>query len=59
MYSHYQSAGEMLYTVCDLRRVIPPMVVKAEKIDFRCLCNDLIDYFIVCFEHQCNTMRAF
>ncbi len=23
------------------------------------LCNDLIDYFIVCFEHQCNTMRAF
>ncbi len=22
------------------------------------LCNDLINYFIVCFEHQCNTMRA-
>ncbi len=43
----------------DLRQHIPPMVVKAEKkIDFVALCNDLIDYFIVCFEHQCNTMRA-
>ena len=39
-----------------LRRVIPPMVVKAEKI---ALCNDSIDYFIVCFEHQCNTIRVF
>ena len=35
------------------------MVVHPEKIDFRRLCNDLIDYFIVCFEHQCDTMRAF
>ncbi len=35
------------------------MVVKAEKNDFVALCYDLIDYFIVCFEHQCNTMRAF
>ncbi len=31
------------------------MVVQPEKIDF----NDLIDYFVVCFEHQCNAMRAF
>ncbi len=30
------------------------MVVKAEKNYFRCFCNDLIDYFIVCFEHQCR-----
>ncbi len=42
-----------------LRQDIPPMVVKAEKMIFVALCNDLIDYFIVCFEHQCNTMRAF
>ncbi len=41
-----------------LRQDIPPMVFKAEKLIFVALCNDLIDYFIVCFEHQCNTMRA-
>ncbi len=41
-----------------LRQDIPLMVIKAEKI-FVALCSDLIDYFIVCFEHQCNTMRAF
>ncbi len=36
-----------------------PMVVQPEKIDFIALSYDLIDYFIVCFEHQCNTMGAF
>ncbi len=36
------------------------MVVQPEKIDFRRFVQyDLIDYFIVCFEHQCNTMRAY
>ena len=35
------------------------MIVLPEKIDFRRLCNDLIDYSIVCVEHQCNTVRAF
>ncbi len=29
-----------------------------KRLIFAALCNDLIDYFIVCFEHQCNTMRA-
>ncbi len=32
---------------------MPPVVVQPEKIDFVILYNDLIDYFIVCFEHQC------
>ncbi len=40
------------------RWMIPPMVVHPKKINFAALCNDLIDYFIVCFEHQCHTMRA-
>ncbi len=35
------------------------MVVQLEKIDFPCFVYDLIDCFIVCFEHQCSTMRAF
>ncbi len=36
------------------------MVVHPEKIDFRrFVYNDLIDYFIVCFEHQCNTKSSF
>ncbi len=30
-----------------------------KRLIFAALCNDLIDYFIVCFEHQCNTMGAF
>ncbi len=30
-----------------------------KRLIFVALCNDLIDYFIVCFEHQCNTMHAF
>ena len=29
-----------------------------KRLIFAALCNDLIDYFIVCFEHQCNTMHA-
>ncbi len=29
-----------------------------KRLIFAALCNNLIDYFIVCFEHQCNTMRA-
>ena len=35
------------------------MVVEPEKIVFIVFYNDLIDYFIVCFEHQCNKIRAF
>ena len=35
-----------------------PLVVQQEKIDFVVLYNDLIDYIIVCLEHQCNTMGA-
>ncbi len=30
-----------------------------KRLIFAALCNDLINYFIVCFEHQCNAMRAF
>ncbi len=41
-----------------LRQNIPPIVVQPESIDFVALCNDLIDYFIVCFELHCNTMRV-
>ncbi len=49
---------------CELYRYLKvgrtPMVVQPEKIDFRrFVYNDLIDYFIVCFEHQCKTMLAF
>ena len=29
-----------------------------KRLIFAALCNDLMGYFIVCFEHQCNTMRA-
>ncbi len=29
-----------------------------QRVIFAALCNDLVDYFIVCFEHQCDTMRA-
>ena len=28
------------------------------RLIFAALCNDLIDYFIVRFDHQCNTMCA-
>ncbi len=35
-----------------------PMVVTPKRLIFAGLCNDLIDYFIVCFEHQCNTMHT-
>ncbi len=30
-----------------------------KRLIFVILYNDLIEYFIVCFEHQCNTMHAF
>ncbi len=33
--------------------------LRPKRLIFVALCNDLIDYFIVCIEHQCNTMRAF
>ena len=41
-----------------LRWMIPPMVVPQKRLIFAALCTDLIDYFVVCFEQQCNAMRA-
>ncbi len=36
------------------------MVVQPEKkMIFIVLYTDLIDYFVVCYEHKCNTMRVF
>ncbi len=40
-----------------LRWMIPQWSLRLKRLIFVALCNDLTDYFIVCFEHQC-TMRA-
>ncbi len=42
-----------------LRQSHPQWSLRPKRLIFVALCNDLLDYFIVCFEHQCNTMRAF
>ncbi len=44
--------------VTNLRQDIPQWSFNPKRLIFVALCNDLINYFIVCFEHQCNTMRA-
>ena len=36
----------------DLKQDIPPMVVQPERLIFVALCNDLIDYFVVCFDNN-------
>ncbi len=41
-----------------LRWMIPQWSFLPKRLIFAALCNDLIDYFILCFAHQCNTMRA-
>ncbi len=43
----------------DLGMTYPQWLFNQKRLIFVALCNDLIDYFIVCFEHQCNTMRVF
>ncbi len=53
------AASDCRWDCLPLRYDIPPVVVQLAKMDFCCLDNDLIDYLIVCFEYQCNTMRAF
>ncbi len=35
-----------------------PRSFNPKRLIFVALCNDLIDYFIVCFEHQCNIINA-
>ncbi len=40
-------------------RTYPQWSFNPKRLIFVALCNDLIDYCIVCFEHQCNTMRVF
>ncbi len=37
----------------------PQWSFNPKRLIFVDLCKDLIDYFIVCFEHQCNTVHAF
>ncbi len=46
-----------MYSV--LRQHTPQWSLRPKRLILVALWNDLIDYFIVCFEHQCNTMRAF
>ncbi len=41
---------------CALRQTYPQWSLRPKRLNLVALCND---YFIVCFEHQCNTMRAF
>ncbi len=68
MLSHVSAEGRVCTQVSShtkslfanrVRQDIPQWSLNPKRLIFVALCNDLIDYFIVCFEHQCNTMRAF